>query len=850
MKHVRYGVVASLLFWALLWTARPALAWQGQPDGAVTEGVAGGSVVQIGFEGVYHPGSWVPMRVRLNPPGGETGLFLLRVHQRDMDGDQVVFERPLTLTGGLSGQEFWTYFKPEPVDGGFSVNDAASLRARLRVVLCDEEGRELAQLAIQNGVRPLYSGGDFLNTVGGPGRRLALAVADPAGGDLAGYSEYAPNVTVGLMESIEAVQITTRGLPDRSIGYDSVDVVVWEDADPADLGGGGGGAGQRLEALREWVRQGGHLVISARSNWQSLEGFGDLLPVTPTGAIDHRSLAPFQAILRNSTQTQLAQGPGWTNPQATFRYVTSAAGPQTRVVATFLDSSEDEHPFIARMPYGFGCVTWVATDLSRSELAGPPNARAEGWVHIWSALLGTGDRPVFLPDDDRRADYSTREYVDLGDALLQGVRLSGKSVALVTVAMIFFILYWLIAGPGLYFYLASKKKAGLSWFLFGAAAVAATLVTLGVVRLVLRGPPELKHVSLVRQGRMAPTVVHAEMGLYIPRDGEQRLVIDGGLATVPPTLTAYNLTPDDAEGGGMRTNPISYTVHLDPPDLQELGDVEGSAAVLDVPYRSTLKKLETDWVGPSMIGITGNPILIEGTGLCSGRLANASGRNLKNVYIAFPYPSRSSGIRMETWIVFIPAWQAGQTLPGIDQIIRGAEGGERARLVGPRSSQTQSPPNAKVYGELFLHWIYYWYPYYRSSLMTPGAARSDDWSEAIRRSPAMLSLFGLLPPMTNEVALAPDATQLLRRGARELDITSAILAGQMVIIAEAEDVPLPVPLTVEGDPVEGEGRIIYQFVVPLDMSTLEAARAAEAEEDLTTTAPADPVAEPVPAGAD
>src|SRR5690606_12985108 len=135
---------------------------------------------------------------------------------------------------------------------------------------------------------------------------------------------------------------------------------------------------------------------------------------------------------------------------------------------------------------------------------GLPNARAEGWVHIWSAVLGTGDRPVLMPDERQRADHATREYVDLGDALGQGVRLAGKSVALVTVAMIFFIIYWLIAGPGLHFYLASKNKAGWSWSLFGAAAVGATLVILGVVRLVLRGPPELKHISIVRQGRMAP----------------------------------------------------------------------------------------------------------------------------------------------------------------------------------------------------------------------------------------------------------------------------------------------------------------------------------------------------------
>lgn len=838
MKRVQLGVVMSLLCWAILWTTRPALALQAQP----AEGAAGGSVVQIGFQGAYHPGSWVPMRVRLNPPGGETGLFLLRVHQRDLDGDNVIFERTLTLTGGIGGQEFWTYFKPEPIDGGFDANDAASLRARLRVVLCDEDGRELAQLAIQNGVRPLYSGGDFLNSVGGPGRRLVLAVADPAGGDLAGYSEFGPTASVGLMENVEAVQTTTRDLPDRPIGLDSVDVIVWQDADPAELREG---AGQRLQSLREWVRRGGHLIITARSEWQSLEAFGDLLPVTPSGALDERSLAPLQAMVAESPQSQLAQRQGWTNPAATFRYVTSTPKAETRIITSFDGESEDTFPFLARMPYGFGCVTWVATDLSRRELTGPPNARAEGWVHIWTHILGTGDRPQLFPEDTDKARFATREFVDLGDALLQGVRLSGKSVALVTVAMIFFIAYWLIAGPGLYFYLASKRKAALSWFLFGAAAVAATLVTLGLVRLVLRGPPELKHVSFVRQGRMAPTVVHTEMGLYIPRDGEQRLVVDGGLPDVPPTLTAYNLTPDKHDGGGGRTNPITYTVHLDGPDPSQVPNADGSAALLQIPYRSTLKKLEADWTGPSVAGVTGNPRLITGRGLCTGRLVNNSGLHLKNVYIAFPYPRRS--MQREAFVLFLPTWQAGQTLPGVDQLIRGTAGSDPARRVSARPSQTQGPPNARtpVYGELRLEWAPFWYTYYRSSLMTPGAAARDDWSENIRRSPAMLSLFNMLPPMSNE-GMSADATQLLRRGARELDITSALIAGQMVIIAEAEEAPLPVPLRVEGEAVAGEGRTIYQFVLPLDTREIDALRDSRDDEAGAT---AEPTTQQAPDGA-
>src|SRR5690606_27821562 len=54
----------------------------------------------------------------------------------------------------------------------------------------------------------------------------------------------------------------------------------------------------------------------------------------------------------------------------------------------------------------------------------------------------------------------------------------------------------------------------------------------------------------------------------------------------------------------------------------------------------------------------------------------------------------------------------------------------------------------------------------------------------------------------------------------QLDVSAAVLAGNMVVIAEAEEVPLPLPLKVDGDEVEGAGRTIYQIVVPLDRSAV------------------------------
>ena len=83
----------------------------------------------------------------------------------------------------------------------------------------------------------------------------------------------------------------------------------------------------------------------------------------------------------------------------------------------------------------------------------------------------------------------------------------------------------------------------------------------------------------------------------------------------------------------------------------------------------------------------------------------------------------------------------------------------------------------------------------------------------------MLSLFDRLPPVRSSQG-ASDRFEIRRRGARHFDVSHAIGAGSLVVIAQATT-PLPVPLTVEGDKPEGIGTTFYQYVLPLDRSDVE-----------------------------
>src|SRR5690606_30721009 len=239
---------------------------------------------------------------------------------------------------------------------------------------------------------------------------------------------------------------------------DSVDTVVWQDADPAVLLQGGG---ERMTALRQWIRNGGKLVVTARSEWQSLEPLFDLLPVTPTGAVELPDLAPLWGIVAAHRGRSDLNPQQWLGIPGPFRYIAGAPRPEAIVEDWFAYERPGELggtdsgtvPLLARRPEGFGSVTWLALDLSNSSVFRSSARQSAGWSILWAQILGLGDGPVVNPSDQERIRHTAREARDLGYALLPGSRLAGRSVALVTVALVFFIIYWLIAGPGLYFYL-------------------------------------------------------------------------------------------------------------------------------------------------------------------------------------------------------------------------------------------------------------------------------------------------------------------------------------------------------------------------------------------------------------
>ena len=137
----------------------------------------------------------------------------------------------------------------------------------------------------------------------------------------------------------------------------------------------------------------------------------------------------------------------------------------------------------------------------------------------------------------------------------------------------------------------------------------------------------------------------------------------------------------------------------------------------------------------------------------------------------------------------------------------------------------------------------FWQRYWLAPMRPKGMALTDgswhDEDQKIKRSFPVMSLFGAIAPTRN-----PNRIDLLRRGGRELDVSHALSAGELVVLAESEG-PLPIPLDVEGDKVAGNGTIFYQYVLPVDRSTPTGDEEDAPEPTGATTAPA-----PTPASDD
>jgi hypothetical protein len=818
---------------------------------ATALGQARGHVESVGFGGAFRPTCWTPMVVYLVPTTGSPFSGRLEVVQEDLDKDKVIFTRQFSLTGNAPDgstreQRFWMYFVPQPAPDLDENRTVAELTEMIKVRVVSDKGKELVKLPITQKLEPIES---VRRGMSGStkGRKFVLFVAERSAPQ---FIEY-PSMT-GLNEDVLlpwGINQIATGLPDRVIGYDGVDAIIWMDADPLKL------SVEQYKALQDYVARGGRLVISqdtSTNQWQrNNAALAQLMPVVVEGVAEQDEPLALRRLARVPDRPrdtmERARADEWQRLSGPFPYAVGNLKPG----AFMLEANDGtSHPFMVRKPYGAGSVTWIAQDLGNRNVLGRGERSTSGWVHIWDRAFDWPNDPISGKSQSREAElYKPHVSYELGKSTLKYMDLPSTSAALISIAVLFFIVYWVAAGPGSYLVLSKKGKATMSWFAFAALAIAATGLTWVIVKLVLRGDAQLQHVSYVRMAPNVPAIVHSNFGLYIPRDGDQKIELKNAAEGAASYVTAFNLHPafnDDAN-----EFPAKQEYRVPVMEVQVEGaDEKMDPKVVNVPYRSTLKKFQSQWSGNLDKGITvTDPIVLayETANAISGRLRNDTGRDLRNVYIVVNHP----GDRREpdprdhqpSWdyVLFAHQWAQGAEIDTAQMRIGQRIGAAQVMegRVGPYHSSAKDTPLIKGIIGAERPGLYGFAQYWYDNGFRAESWGDREWSEDEPLNPRtfpILSFFDRIPPAKNRPGggqrTQPDRVDLIRRGLRHLDMSAAISAGQMAVIAVADDKnhPLPFPLEVHGDPVKGQGIVYYQFVIPVDRKAVaDAAKTASPE---------------------
>jgi hypothetical protein len=105
----------------------------------------------------------------------------------------------------------------------------------------------------------------------------------------------------------------------------------------------------------------------------------------------------------------------------------------------------------------------------------------------------------------------------------------------------------------------------------------------------------------------------------------------------------------------------------------------------------------------------------------------------------------------------------------------------------------------------------------RASPIMLGAMPTDVSIEGRERNLDMLSLFDMLPPpmYRQSATQAPPPVRFSRSLGRELDLSPWFTRPCLIVIGFLDAQPLPVSLTLDGEPAASTGTVMVRWVLPL-----------------------------------
>jgi hypothetical protein len=291
---------------------------------------------------------------------------------------------------------------------------------------------------------------------------------------------------------LEQAGVGAAALPSRWFGYRTADTIVLYTGVPTFTRELLDERTGRKEALAEWVRRGGRLVISAGHEHQLVKALLEkmqLIGVTINGAVQRRrleALPPWAGVagyLSGKPRRAKAGAPPVTPALELLNLdVDPAKGVRALVTEPAAEDEPKPRPVILEAPCGLGRVVLVAFDLDQGPfLEWPFASQAKFWQKMTSELRPNQAREHAQPavnnnnwggmgNDNSRADVGT---------MMQDRLESFDEVPVISFGWValFILIYIIIVGPLDYFFLKKVvKRLELTWITFPAVVLTVSAV--------------------------------------------------------------------------------------------------------------------------------------------------------------------------------------------------------------------------------------------------------------------------------------------------------------------------------------------------------------------------------------
>ena len=774
---------------------------------------------QFGVGSDFRAGDVTAIALRLTSSLREPTPCFVQWEIPNADGDIAEYGRSVTLTPGAATR-VWLYAPLGPLASNQSIYTVRVFEER-----DGKRRREISGARISPSLASAL-GHDIAKSM------IAVIGRSKMGLDDLG-NPWPPHPSPpGAHEETRIVSgISPSDLPDRWEGLSGFEAIVWSDAPPQDL------RVDSANAIREYVRRGGHLIIG-------LPGAGNPWGLGAIGQTELEDLLPHQAPRKDEDVKLSTLLPILSKTDRIRRDIAVS----TRVFKTIggefdvLDNSyeplialPDGRVVVVQRTYGFGRVTIIGIDLSSRQLwsLGLP----QGDV-FWNRILGRRadtPRPVevrAMETADRLTDRN-RQATNLGSGGLfkQQISMSRGAGQGLLLVLLFFVVYFLVAGPGGYHALKHYRMTKHAWLAFAASAGVFTAIAWGAVGLLRENDVTVKHVTFLDHlARPAddrridePQFQRASswFSLYLPGYGKSRVAIES--------------TP------GQRDllfsfNPPGEIVTKFPNVDRYLIDVGRDPADYLLPSRSTATQMYARWLG-ALDGEWGgmlhvdpdNPIeeLPMARGVespLSGTLVHSLPGELRHVLVIYVSNDRSSrrtyesdGDAEQKWV---PPRRSGEVLnraymwsPASGRWLPGVPYRLEVELRLPRGKSRRDYRLERTIDDRYLEGLKR-----RFGRGLTGPLNRGD----IRHYMEMLGIYHQLTPpnyLKGAGGKEPETVIASREIGRELDLSAWFSRPCVIILGYLEDSPCPIPLRVDGKPpATAPGSLtIVRWIYPLPL---------------------------------